>query len=58
MSETTNHPLLPRLPEQESITAFQGQSYSVYTIAGFKGRKIHHFSKSAGWIIRFWNSSV
>lgn len=58
MSEPTNHPLVPRLPEQESIPASQGQSYSDYTIAGFNGRKIHLFTKPAEWTIRFWNSNV
>lgn len=53
-----NYVLPPRLPHEASIIAFHGQPDPDEAIAGFRGRKIHHFTKPAPWIRKFWNPSV
>lgn len=50
-----NYLLPPKLPADSSVIAFHGQPDPDAALAGFKGKKIHHFTKPAEWIREFWN---
>lgn len=50
-----NYLLPPKFRPEASVIAFHGQPDPDGALAGFKGKRIHHFTKPARWISQFWN---
>ena len=50
-----NYVLSPIEPEA-SVVVFHGHPDPDEALAGYKGTKLHHFSKPASWIGRYWKS--
>lgn len=50
-----NYLLPPKFCAEASIIAFHGNPDPDQALAGFKGKKPHHFTKPAEWIRNYWN---
>lgn len=50
-----NYILAPHLPKDARIIAFHGRPNPDEALAGFKGRKPHHYIKPATWIADYWS---
>ncbi|ARN56834.1 glycosyl transferase [Sedimentisphaera salicampi] len=47
--------LTPKIPENASILAFHGKPDPHEALAGYRGRKLNHFSRPAKWIEDYWH---
>ena len=55
-----NYLMTPKSPDQlgtPSIIAFHGRPNPDQAVEGYRGKKIHHFTKPTPWIQKYWNAS-
>ena len=51
-----NYLIEPHRPPEARIVAFHGKPDPDEAARGFRGRKIHHYSRPAGWIRELWEA--
>ena len=48
----------PKVPASCKILVFHGKPDPGEAINGYRGTKIHHFTKAAQWIEEYWNDDA
>ena len=50
-----NYLLEPPEPSGPSVVAFHGRPNPDQAMAGFRGKRPHHFVKPTSWISKYWH---